>query len=201
MELTVAGGQEIRGEGLPDPARLVARIREGERTAEEELVRRYTRGVSIILRRLAGTAAAADDLYQEVFLRAVEKIRAGEVRDPERLSGFICALARNLAIDHFRRRAPEKAPAEPEARLSIPDPAPGPLARVLHLEDSAIIRQVMNELPSDRDRQVLRRFYLEEDDKDAICADLNLTSLHFNRVLHRARERFRELYKKAGERH
>ncbi len=93
---------------------------EGERTAEEELVRRYTRGVSIILRRLAGTAAAADDLYQEVFLRAVEKIRAGEVRDPERLSGFICALARNLAIDHFRRRAPEKAPAEPEAGSRFP---------------------------------------------------------------------------------
>ncbi len=72
---------------------------------------------------------------------------------------------------------------------------------MLHLEDSAIIRQVIQELPSERDRQVLRRFYLEEDDKDAICADLNLTSLHFNRVLHRARERFRELYKKAGERH
>ncbi len=59
--MTVAGGQEIRGEGQSDPAQLVARIRAGERTAEEELVRRYTRGVSIILRRLAGTAAVADE--------------------------------------------------------------------------------------------------------------------------------------------
>lgn len=198
--MSVARDEEIRGEGQSDAVQLVARIRAGERAAEGELVQRYTRGVSIILRRLAGTAAVADDLYQDVFLRAVEKIRAGEVRDPERLSGFICGLARNLAIDYFRRRAPERASAEPEAGLSIADPAPGPLARVLHLEDSAVVRQVMNELPSDRDRQVLRRFYLEEEDKDAICADLGLTSLHFNRVLHRARERFRELYKKAGER-
>lgn len=196
--MTVAGGQEIR-EVRPDPAQLVARIRQGERTAEEELVRRYSRGVSIILRRLAGSETVADDLYQDVFLRAVEKIRAGEVRDPERLSGFICSLARNLAIDYLRRSAPEKASADAAAGLSIADPAPGPLARVLHLEDAAAIRQVMSELSSDRDRQVLYRFYLKEEDKDAICADLNLTSLQFNRVLHRARERFRELYKKTGE--
>jgi RNA polymerase sigma-70 factor (ECF subfamily) len=44
---------------------------------------------------------------------------------------------------------------------------------------------------------VLFRFYVVEDDKDRICADLGLTSLHFNRVLHRARERYRELYERA----
>jgi RNA polymerase sigma-70 factor (ECF subfamily) len=200
MELTVAGSPQI-SEGRPDPAQLVARIREGERAAEAELVERYTRGVSIILRRLAGTSSVADDLYQEVFLRAVQKIRAGEVRDPERLSGFICGLARNLAIDYFRRSAPEKAFDETRAGLSVPDPAPGPLAHVLHLEDSTNIRQVMSELPSHRDRQVLYRFYLNEEDKENICTDLKLTSLQFNRVLHRARERFRELYQKSRESH
>ena len=200
MELTVAGSPQI-SEGRLDPAQLVARILQGERAAEVELVERYSRGVSIILRRLAGSSPVADDLYQEVFLRAVEKIRAGEVRDPERLSGFICGLARNLAIDYFRRSAPEKAFGETEAGLSVQDPAPGPLARVLHLEDSPNIRQVMSELPSDRDRQVLYRFYLDEEDKENICTDLKLTGLQFNRVLHRARERFRELYQKSRERH
>jgi hypothetical protein len=43
---------------------------------------------------------------------------------------------------------------------------------------------------------VLFRFYLAEDKKEQICADLGLSGLHFNRVLHRARERYLELYKR-----
>ena len=180
-----------------NPAELVGRIRSGERAAETELVARYSRGVSMILRRTAGLPAAVDDLYQEVFLRAVEKIRGGEVRDPERLSGFICGLARNLAIDYFRRHAPAESLADSDGSDSVPDRAPGPLERVLRIEDQRCVRQVMEELPSARDRQLLCRFYLGEEDKERICADLKLTSLQFNRVLHRARERFRELYQRA----
>jgi RNA polymerase sigma-70 factor (ECF subfamily) len=55
---------------------------------------------------------------------------------------------------------------------------------------------VLAELPSERDRQVLFRFYLAEEDKDQICKDLGLSSLHFNRVVFRARERYRDLYLK-----
>jgi RNA polymerase sigma-70 factor (ECF subfamily) len=180
-----------------NPGELVARIRNGERAAEDELVARYSRGVTMILRRAASVPAAVDDLYQEVFLRAVEKIRGGEVRDPERLSGFICGLARNLAIDYFRRDAPAGRVDDADAGDSVPDRAPGPLERVLRIEDQRCVRQVMAELPSARDRQLLYRFYLGEEDKERICADLKLTSLQFNRVLHRARERFRELYERA----
>jgi hypothetical protein len=63
------------------PAELVARIRAGERTAEEELAARYSRGVSVILRRLAGRREVAEDLYQDVFLAVMVKIRDREVRD------------------------------------------------------------------------------------------------------------------------
>jgi RNA polymerase sigma-70 factor (ECF subfamily) len=52
-------------------------------------------------------------------------------------------------------------------------------------------------MPNERDIQVLYRFYIADDEKEQICADLGLTSLHLNRVLHRARERFRELYERA----
>jgi RNA polymerase sigma-70 factor (ECF subfamily) len=176
---------------------LVARIRSGDRAAEAELVGRYSRGVSVILRRAAGSQASADDLYQDVFLRAIEKIRAGEVREPERLSGFISSLARNMAIDHFRRNPPVASMDASDSCASVPDRTVGPLERVLRIEDARCVRQVMAELPSARDRQLLFSFYLEEEDKERICASLKLTSLQFNRVVHRARERFRELYQRA----
>ena len=180
------------------PAALVTRIRAGEVAAEHELVARYSRGVLVILRRLASEAGTLDDLYQEVFLRALEKIRAGDVREPERLSGFICGLTRNLAIDYFRRRAPDASLSDSEAGAIVADPLAGPLDRILQMEDDGCVRRLLSEMRNDRDRELLVRFYLAEDDKEQICAALSLTALQFNRVLHRARERFRELYQRAA---
>ena len=197
MELEVAPSPNPP-EAPWDPSDLVARIRGGDRAAEAELVARYSRGITMILRRAANSHPIADDLYQDVFLRATEKIRAGEVRDPARLSGFIAGLARNLAIDYFRRNP--NAASDSRSGAAILDESAGPLERVLRMEDERCVRQVMADLPSARDRQVLFRFYLDEDDKERICADLELTSLQFNRVLHRARERFRELYQRAAGR-
>lgn len=59
-----------------------------------------------------------------------------------------------------------------------------------------MIRRVLNGLTTDRDREVLFRFYINEERKEQICADLGLSDLHFNRVLHRARQRYKELYEK-----
>jgi len=67
------------------------------------------------------------------------------------------------------------------------------LSVLLEKERSTIVRRILKELKSERDRQILFRFYISEEDKEIICADLGLSSQHFNRVLYRARERFREL--------
>lgn len=56
------------------------------------------------------------------------------------------------------------------------------------------MRQVIQELGTSRDRDILLRFYIAEEDKDRISADFGLSSLQFNRVLHRARQRYREIY-------
>ena len=56
-----------------------------------------------------------------------------------------------------------------------------------------LVRRVLQELANERDRQILLRFYIAEEDKDRISADYGLSSLQFNRVLHRARQRYKEL--------
>ena len=77
--------------------------------------------------------------------------------------------------------------------------APEAVNHLLQQEQAAMVRAVLAELDSDRDREILFRFYLADDDKERICRDLGLTAVHFNRVLFRARERFRELYRKSTE--
>jgi len=172
----------------------------GDQQAEAELVERYSRGVTFILRRETGGASVADDLYQETFRIALEKIRRGDLREPEKLPGFVCGIARNLVIDYFRRAARQESLAETEEAPPLWRSAPNQLDELLQKEKAALVRQVINELPSDRDRQILFRFYIAEEEKERICVDLGLTGIHFNRVLHRARERYRELYEKAVKR-
>ena len=184
--------------GLESPASLVGRIAQGDRGGEEELIGRYRRVVLAVLSGARRDPAAIDDLYQETFRIAIEKVRSGALREPEKLSGFLCGLARNLAIEHFRRAArhPVSAFADGEALASD---APDPLEDLLRYERAAIARRVLSELQTPRDREILYRFYVAEEDKEQICLDLGLTSLHFNRVLFRARERYRELYRKAAQ--
>ena len=175
---------------------LVSRIRAGDRQAEAELVERYSRGVMIIIRREVHDTVAVEDIHQEGFRIVLEKIRRGDVREPEKLSGFVCGVARNLVIDHFRRATRQENNAVIDEAVSIPHPAPDQLQELLRKEKADLVRQVLKGMSNERDIQALYRFYIADDDKEQICADLGLTSLHFNRVLHRARERFRELYER-----
>ena len=184
---------EATAAGNEQPADLVRRILAGERSAEEELVLRYTRGVTIIVRRIVKDPCVTEDLCQETFRLVLEKVRRGDLREAERLSGFVCSLARNLAIDYFRQAARRETLEDIEATRPLPDPAPDQLSLLLQKEKAKAIRQVLKELKSERDREVLYRFYIAEEEKEQICTDLGLSSLHFNRVLYRARERFREL--------
>lgn len=193
-----AGRMEVEKAVPGVGADLVGRIIAGDQTAESELIERYTRGVTIILRReCGGDRTAIEDLYQETFRIVLEKLRRGELREPEKLSGFVCAVARNLVIDHYRRTSRRERHTEISDDDPIPALRPSQLDELLHQERAALVRQVIEELPSDRDRRILFRFYIAEEEKEKICADLGLTALHFNRVLFRARERYKELYLKA----
>jgi RNA polymerase sigma-70 factor, ECF subfamily len=149
-----------------------------------------------IIHREVMDAAVADDLYQETFCIVLEKIREGDVREPEKLSGFVCCVAKNRVIKHFQRAARQERLTETEEAVSLPHPARDRLEELLRKESADIVRQILKEMTNERDVQVLFRFYLAEDDKEQICADLGLTGLQFNLVLHRARERYRELYER-----
>ncbi|HKQ05071.1 MAG TPA: sigma-70 family RNA polymerase sigma factor [Blastocatellia bacterium] len=176
------------------------RVMAGDADAETELVERYKDGIAIIIGRVVRNDAVTDDLSQETFRIVLEKIRRGEVRDPERLSGFICSVAENLALDYVRRLRRKVNQEEIGEAEQIRDPRADQFAALLQKERGAIVRQVIDELKVERDREVLFRYYIAEEDKERICADLKLSSRQFNSVRFRALNRYRELYiKRFGE--
>jgi RNA polymerase sigma-70 factor (ECF subfamily) len=182
------------------PAGLVARIEAGERRAEEELVARYGRAIRIVLDRHTGGRPEAEDLFQDTFAVALGKLRRGELRDPAKLPGFLSRIARNLAIELYRKAQRRATDADSETVDRAVAGDSSQLGELLRSEHAALVRRVIEELGNDRDRQLLFRFYVAEEDKDEIAADLGLSSLQFNRVLYRARQRYKELYLKRATR-
>lgn len=172
------------------------RITAGDADAETELVRRYKDGIAIIIGHIVHNESAKEDLSQDTFRIALEKIRHGDVREPERLSGFICGVARNVAIDYIRRMRRTTNQEEVGKAEQIRDPQPDQFEQLWRKEKAEIVRQVIGELKVERDREALLRYYIAEEDKDQICADLRLTRLQFNSVISRALKRFKELYLK-----
>jgi RNA polymerase sigma-70 factor (ECF subfamily) len=183
-------------EGADEGADIVSRIKNNSQQAEAELVERYDSSVMSIIRRGVGATPVADDLYQETFRIVIEKIRRGELREPKKLSGFVCSVARNLVTEYFRHAARQEGQIDVEDAASLPHLAPDQLDELLKKERADFVRQVLRAMPNQRDRDVLFRYYLAEEEKEQICADLGLTVQDFNRVLHRARKRYRTLYKR-----
>lgn len=181
-------------------ADLVRRIAAGEASAEEELFRRYSRGLLYLLRRQGASPELADDLHQETFRVVLERLRRKGLDEPAGLERFLRGTARNLLIAERRKTARRRTDADDEELAQAVHPSPSQLSSVLHDEEAEIVRTLIGELPTDRDRQLLLRFYVAEEEKESICAALALDSLHFNRVLFRARQRFKELLERFEKR-
>lgn len=174
-------------------ADLVGRIITGEREAEEELVSRYSRSIFLVINNIVRNHADAEDLLHEMFITVLRKIRRGDLNEPEKLSGFIRGVAKNIAQRHSR-----KATNRPLTNIDeVPPPADphrGPLEQLLLKEEVEIVRQVLGELTQERDRQIIIRYYIMEEDKESVCANLGLTGEQFNKVRFRALGRFKELH-------
>ena len=173
--------------------RLVASIRDGDEAAERELIERYSRGLRFLLSRQLGDDERARDLLQETFIVALSKLRETPLEQPERLAGYLRGIAQNVARSGIRKRSREPLPMEPEAVDAIPTDDARPFARLSADQRAAAVRQLLESMTVERDRELLRRYYLYDEDKPTICRALGLDSLHFNRVLHRAKQRFRKI--------
>lgn len=92
-----------------DPAHLVQLAQTGDRTAFGALYRDFARVVHGILVARCG-AADADDLTQDVFMQAFQRLP--DLRDPAAFPGWLCTAARNAGTDHLRSR--QRRPATTE---------------------------------------------------------------------------------------
>jgi RNA polymerase sigma-70 factor, ECF subfamily len=129
-----------------------------------------------------------DDIVQEALMRFMLAAREDKIHNQAAVGAFLNGICRNV-VSEYRRRNMRDEPM-PEV---VPEP-PGkaiPEAELFELRDA--IAQGMEQL-SERDRRVLRAFYLEEKSRDEILKETGMTDENFRVVLCRAKERFRAIY-------
>jgi RNA polymerase sigma factor (sigma-70 family) len=84
---------------------LVQRILAQDRSAEDELVKIYRRGVFAIAVARTRDREAAHDLTQEILMAVLKALRDGQLREASKLAPFIQGTARNLINNYLRMRA------------------------------------------------------------------------------------------------
>jgi RNA polymerase sigma-70 factor, ECF subfamily len=179
-------------------AALATRISAGDAAAENEIVRRYERGVLAILNKTTHDRELARDLCQDTFVIVLKRLRSAPLEDPARLAGFIAQTARNLLIAEKRRFVRRKTDAASDNIDEIPDAGPARIETSEAESAATAVRDILRHLSNERDRMAIVRYYLNEESKESICAELGLTEKHFNLVLFRARDRMRALIDKHG---
>ena len=96
---------------------LVLRTRDGEVDAFGELVRRYQSSVFNVCYRVLGERREAEDLTQEAFIRAYQRL---ETFDVERAFGpWIRRVGTNLCYNHLQKRRHPQVSLEEERDLAI----------------------------------------------------------------------------------
>ena len=175
---------------------LVRRIFEREPAADDELVHRYSDGIFQIIYQVVHNHSVAEDLRQDTLIKSLEKIRQGDVRDPARLSGFVRGIARFMALEYVRKMRSRIKVEDAGAVESVTDPAPDPYEQLLEKENAEVVRKLIDEMKVERDRDVLFRLYALEQDKDTICAALQISREQFSRIIFRANQRYKELREK-----
>jgi DNA-directed RNA polymerase specialized sigma24 family protein len=84
---------------------LAQRILAGDRSAEDELVSTYRRGVFVIAVARTRDRDAANDLTQEILIAILKALRDGQLREATKLAAFIQGTARNLINNYLRCKA------------------------------------------------------------------------------------------------
>jgi RNA polymerase sigma-70 factor (ECF subfamily) len=175
-------------------AEISRRIRDGDSAAENELIRQFQPGLRMILyRRTGGDEALVDDLVQETMLIVLQRLRGEGLQDPAGLAAFAAQTARNLSLGVRRKYARQRTDSNNEAIAQTHAPSAGVDEQVSDAAVVQAVRRMLDELPSARDRALLKRFYLDEGDKDALCREFELAEGTLNQALNRARSRFRAI--------
>jgi RNA polymerase sigma-70 factor (ECF subfamily) len=183
---------------VEDWASVVERIRLGEQAAVEELYRVFSRGIRYYLCRQLGPQDL-DDRLHDCFLVVIHAIKKGDLREPERLMGFVRTIVRRQIAGFIDGMVEtRKKQVDIEFGNIIPDEKLNPENSAISKQRESLAASVLKTI-NKRDREILTRFYLQEQSQEQICQEMSLTDTQFRLLKSRAKAKFGEMGKRKLE--
>jgi len=176
-------------------AEYLRRLKDGDGPTEEHFAHYFGGLLRIKANARLRSWQAADDVRQETLLRVLRNIRRGDIEHPERFGAYVNTVCNNVMLELFRRDS--RWDQFPEGS---PEPAsgePGAESGMVEEERRALVRQALDELPP-KEHELLRRIFLNEEDRDEVCREFGITREHLRVLLHRARGRLRASFRKVA---
>jgi RNA polymerase sigma-70 factor (ECF subfamily) len=179
---------------------LLAAVLYGDMDALAMLVERYQRPLTGYLDRLVGPDwALAQDLTQETFLRV---LRQRDERGDRPFRPWLFAIATNLARDHFKSAAVQRAaPLDDDLQTRLVDETAGPEERALAEERRAVIAAALNTLSVEYRATLSLRFYNSlslQEIAEILEIPLGTVKSRLSTGLHRLREALCAMQREEG---
>ncbi len=174
---------------------LVDQIKAGQDAGMEQLYKLFSRGIRYYLCRQLGPQELEDKVH-DTFLIVVNAIKRGDLREPERLMGFVRTVVRRQVaayIEHAVHTRREQA--DLETGVSVADRKENPEQEAMIRQKAELMKSALSAL-SQRDRDILVRFYLQEQPQEQICKEMALTETQFRLLKSRAKAKFGEIGRK-----
>ena len=145
-------------------AEVVAACRGGDDAAWRELVRRFSRYVFAIARAHRLTENDIEDVFQETFARAYERL--GSLREDEAVRPWLAQLTPRLCIDRLRAAAREPAADPSEDRGDLDH-------RLAVIDEAVSVQEALGRL-SPECREILDRFFCRDQSYQTIAAEVGI---------------------------
>ena len=173
-------------------ALYLERLRSGDAATEQHFAGYFGELIQLKLRARLNARENIEDVRQETFVRVLALIRSEQgVRQPDRLGALVNSVCNNVLLEHYRRsnqRRESNIDDVDENTLVAPEAA---APRLLEIKDTErVVQQTLRELP-ERDRRLLQSVFLDERDKDEVCAELGVSRDYLRVLVHRAKESFK----------
>lgn len=146
-----------------------------------------------LLRQMAGWGVGDDseDLAHDALIVLLQRVRDDALDEPERAYSYLVGIARRLHIAAQRKSYRRQTDADSDLVEQTGTRATAPDQLMAAQELTTLTRKLVEKLGVDRDRLLVQKHYLFDQDSRAVQQDLQLNAEQIHRLLYRCRQRLR----------
>lgn len=188
--------QESKILTAPDLVVMVAGVYAAEPQAEADL---YSLVVRVSSRILGRAVCYEDviDVQHDIYMAVFQRIKAGGIRAPEAIIGFISVVTNRAVCQYIEVRVKSRKVRSFDDRIlgdtiNPADTAASPESCAIHDQTWEIVHQTLSEI-RECEREILTRYYLQEQSVAEICSEMEITETRFRLLKSRAKAKFGKL--------